>query len=109
MRLAGVYTGKMKKSMGCKALDRRLEDARAGRAAQGQRNFFAFDTHGDFVLCASRRKANTFLTREQRPLGQFSEDSGQFLRVKLPVASCRYLFFGVDIAILDSYHRGYES
>src|SRR5882724_1926830 len=69
----------------CKPLDRRLEDVRAGRAAQRQRNFFAFDTHGDFVLCASQRKANAFLAREQRPLRQLSEDSGQFLRVKLPV------------------------
>ena len=59
----------------CKALDRRLEDVRAGRATQGQRHFFAFEAHGDFVLSAGQRKANAFLTREQRPLGQLSEDS----------------------------------
>src|SRR2546430_10414784 len=42
-----------------RSLDRGLEDVRAGRAAQGQRNFLAFDTHGDFVLCASQRKARS--------------------------------------------------
>ena len=49
-------------------LGRGFEDVRAGRAAQRQRNFFAFDTNGNFVLCASQGKANAFLTGEQRPL-----------------------------------------
>src|SRR2546429_3287841 len=39
--------------------DRGLEDVRAGRAAQRQRNFLAFDPHGDFVLCASRSEEHT--------------------------------------------------
>ncbi len=58
---------------------------RAGRAAQGQQDFLAFNTHGDFVLCASQRKANAFLAREQRPLRQLSQDSGELFRVELPV------------------------
>ena len=42
-------------------------------------DFAAFDAHGDFVLRAGERKADSLLAREQRTFGQFLQDCGEFL------------------------------
>ena len=59
---------------------------RARCAAERDGNLAVFDAHRDLVLCTGQRQAYPLVARQQRALGQFPENSREFLFRKFPVA-----------------------
>src|SRR5258708_32703234 len=52
----------------------------ARRASEGERDFVAFNAHGNFILRAGEREANPLLACQQRTRWQFLKDRGQLVR-----------------------------
>jgi len=66
-----------------------LQNMRAWRAAQGERDGIALHAHCDLVLCTGKRKANAGLASQQRTARQFPENPRQLRRGKRSVVVVR--------------------